>query len=95
MKSLLLGRLVFQASLIGDIHVHGRDFGLLESVQYFTYTILILQVPDLELSESMEENVKNEDLMSQIEETCRGWNKQVSAALDAQQKKVGIFTRCY
>ena len=50
----------------------------------------LIQVPDLELSESMEENLKNEDLMAQIEETCRGWNKQVTGALEIQQKKVNL-----
>ena len=50
----------------------------------------LIQVPELELSESMEENLKNEDLMAQIEETCRGWNKQVTGALEIQQKKVNL-----
>ena len=47
-----------------------------------------LEVPDLVLSDDMEYNLRNTELMSEIEEVCRGWNKQIQAALDAQQKKV-------
>ena len=56
----------------------------------YTKKEILIQVPELELSESMEENLKNEDLMAQIEETCRGWNKQVTGALEIQQKKVNL-----
>lgn len=47
-----------------------------------------LEVPDIHMSDNSDENLRNPELMAQVEDVCRGWNKQVSAALDAQQKKV-------
>ncbi len=47
-----------------------------------------LEVPELVLSDNIKENLDNHELLAQIEETCRGWHKQIATALDAQQKKV-------
>ena len=46
-----------------------------------------LEVPNLVLSDNIEENLKNEDLMKEIDEVCRNWYKQITNALEAQQRK--------
>lgn len=47
-----------------------------------------LEVPELTLSDNMDENLKDEELMGQIENACRNWFKQIGQALELQQKKV-------
>ena len=46
-----------------------------------------LEVPDVVMSDNSDENLRNPELMAQVEEVCRGWDKQITAALDAQHKK--------
>ena len=46
-----------------------------------------LEVPDLVLAENVDDNVKNTELMSEIENACKNWYKQISNALEVQQKK--------
>ena len=47
-----------------------------------------LEVPELELSDNVEEVVANTELMDQIREICSEWTKQVRNALEVQIKKV-------
>ena len=47
-----------------------------------------LEVPELSLSDNVEENLKNEQVKLVIQETCQGWYKQLTTALEAQQKKI-------
>ena len=46
-----------------------------------------LEVPEIQLSDNMDENLKNEEVMQVVEEACRNWFKQLSTAVDAQQNK--------
>lgn len=46
-----------------------------------------LEIPDLEIAESDEENLKNASLMSEIEMVVMGWDKQVSETLEELLKK--------
>ena len=46
-----------------------------------------LQVPELNLSDNVEANLANDMLMGIVQETCRGWYKQLTIALEAQQRK--------
>lgn len=46
-----------------------------------------LEVPDLQLSDNMAENLANEELMNIVQETCRNWLIQIEGALEALQKK--------
>ena len=46
-----------------------------------------LEVPDIQLSENVEENLDNPDTMSQLEEVYAGWARQIANALEVLQKK--------
>ncbi|ELU10552.1 hypothetical protein CAPTEDRAFT_221643 [Capitella teleta] len=46
-----------------------------------------LELPDIELSENIEENLKRPELIEVVEQTCRNWYHQLSAAVEAQQNK--------
>ena len=46
-----------------------------------------LEVPELLLSDNVDENLRNEALMSQVEETCKNWNSQITNAIEVQQQK--------
>lgn len=47
-----------------------------------------LDVPDLEwLSDDPDVNMRNDELRTKVEETCRSWLRQISSALDVLQKK--------
>lgn len=46
-----------------------------------------LDIPDLFLSDKLEENLRNEDLRHLVVESCNKWSKLISDALDALQKK--------
>lgn len=46
-----------------------------------------LELPDIQLSENIEENLKNEEVMQVVESTCRNWFKQLSIAVEVQQNK--------
>ena len=47
-----------------------------------------LDVPDVEWpSDDPDVNVKNDQLRQKVEDTCRNWHKQISAALEVLQKK--------
>ena len=46
-----------------------------------------LEVPELNLSDNLEENLRNDQVMEVIQETCRGWYKQLTTALETQQRK--------
>ena len=46
-----------------------------------------LELPDIMLHDSEQENLHDEELMHEVEEVCRNWNKQITTALEAQQKK--------
>jgi len=47
-----------------------------------------LDVPDVEWpSDDPDVNWKNDQLRQKVEDTCRNWHKQISAALDVLQKK--------
>ncbi|KAL3856163.1 hypothetical protein ACJMK2_010948 [Sinanodonta woodiana] len=47
-----------------------------------------LKVPELELSDNIEEIVNNTELMDKIRETCSEWTKLVHGALETQVKKI-------
>ena len=47
-----------------------------------------LEIPDLELSDNIEEVVANVELMDQIREICHEWTRLVRTALEVQTKKV-------
>lgn len=47
-----------------------------------------LEVPEMELSDNIDEIVANAELMDQIREVCHEWTKQVRGALELQLKKV-------
>ena len=47
-----------------------------------------LDIPEIELSDNLEENLANNELMSQIRETCSEWAKKIRGALDAELKRV-------
>ena len=47
-----------------------------------------LDVPNVEWpSDDPDINVRNDQLRQKVEDTCRNWHKQISAALDILQKK--------
>ncbi len=46
-----------------------------------------LEVPDVQLSDNMEENLANPELMAIVQETTRNWLGQIEAALTALQEK--------
>ena len=47
-----------------------------------------LDVPDIDWpSEDPDVNVRDELVRRKVEETCRNWHKQISAALDLLQNK--------
>ncbi|XP_071945421.1 dynein axonemal heavy chain 10-like [Antedon mediterranea] len=46
-----------------------------------------LDIPDLPIEGDANELVKNDDLVAQVQNTAVKWNKQISAALEVQQKK--------
>ena len=47
-----------------------------------------LDVPDVEWkSDDPDVNVRNDQLRQKVEDTCRNWHKQISAALEVLQKK--------
>lgn len=47
-----------------------------------------LEVPEMELSDNIDEIVANTELMDSIREVCHEWTRQVRGALEAQLKKV-------
>ena len=47
-----------------------------------------LEVPEMELSDNVEETVANTELMDQIREICSEWTKLIRSALEVQIKKV-------
>lgn len=46
-----------------------------------------LEVPEVALTDNMDDNLKNEEVMTQVENACRNWFKQITQALELQQKK--------
>lgn len=47
-----------------------------------------LEIPEMELSDNIDEIVANHELMDQIREICHEWTKQIRGALELQLKKV-------
>ena len=46
-----------------------------------------LEIPDIQYSENLEDNLNDNELMAKIGEVCQGWIQQIANALEALNKK--------